>query len=151
MAWVKIPKEHFPVFEAALPLDDRIEVKNMFGGLAAMLNGQMMSGLFATSAMVKVSPADQNALAALGGKPFDPMGNGRVMADTFTLPQAEFDDAARLRGWLEKAHAYVSSLPAKKKKAPAARAVSAKPAVAKEKAAPKKVVAAKKKAAKKAG
>ncbi len=151
MAWVKIPKEHFPVFEAALPLDDRIEVKNMFGGLAAMLNGQMMSGLFATSAIVKVSSTDQTELAALGGKPFDPMGNGRVMTDTFTLPQAEFDDAARLRGWLEKAHAYVSSLPAKKK-APAARAVSAKAAVGKKKAAPKKVAAAKKKAgAKKAG
>ena len=27
------------MFEAALPLDDRIEVKRMFGGLAAMLNG----------------------------------------------------------------------------------------------------------------
>ena len=138
MAWVKIPKEHFPVFEEALPLDDRIEVKSMFGGLAAMLNHQMMAGLFGTSAIVKLAPVDQTAVVALGGAPFDPMGNGRVMADTFTLPQAEFDDRARLRGWLAKAHTYVSTLPAKKKKAPVARAVSAPKKKATAKASPRR-------------
>ena len=52
MAWVKIPQEHLPIFEAALPDDDHIETKRMFGGLAAMLRGQMRAGLFATSALV---------------------------------------------------------------------------------------------------
>ena len=129
MAWVKIPKENFAVFEAALPLDDRIETKTMFGGLAAMLNGQMMGGLFGTSAIVKLGDADQAALTALGGVPFDPMGNGRVMSQTLVLPQAEFDDRTRLAAWLHKARDHVAALPPKK--------ASPKKAIPKE-ASPKK-------------
>ena len=117
MAWVKIPKENHAVFEAALPLDDRIEVKSMFGGVAAMLNGQMLGGLFGTTAIVKLGAERYAALAALGGKPFDPMENGRVMSSTLVLPQAEFDDRARLRSWLLEARDHIASLPAKAKKA----------------------------------
>ena len=113
MAWVKIPHEHHAVFEAALPDDDRIETKKMFGGLAAMLNGQMMAGLFGTTAMVKLSPADCASLARVGGTPFDPMGNGRTMAGTLLLPQPEFEDRARLAGWLRRSRDHVASLPAK--------------------------------------
>ena len=125
MAWVKIPKEHFAVFEAALPDDDRIETKQMFGGLAAMLNGQMMGGLFGLTALVKLSPSDYTALVKKGGVPFDPMGNGRVMAETLVLPASEFEDRKRLAAWLTKARDYVATLPVKKakpKKKPAAKA-----------------------------
>lgn len=121
MGWVKIPTEHFPIFEAALPRDAAIQTKKMFGGLAAMLNGQMMAGLFATTAIVKLAPNDLAELARLGGAPFDPMGNGRTMASTLVLPQSEFADRERLAGWLRKARDYVASLPAK-----AARGASGK-------------------------
>lgn len=138
MPWVKIPKENHAVFEAALPLDDRITVKAMFGGLAAMLRGQMMGGLFGTSAIVRLSDADQAALIALGGKPFDPMENGRVMSQTLVLPQGEFDDRDKLRAWLHKAHAHVGSLPVKPpKKASAKKAATKGPMPVS--AAPKKV------------
>jgi TfoX/Sxy family transcriptional regulator of competence genes len=128
MAWVKIPKENQTVFEAALPLDERIEVKSMFGGIAAMLNGQMLGGLFGTTAIVKLGAERYAALRALGGKPFDPMENGRVMSSAFVLPQAEFDDRARLRAWLREARDHVASLPAKPEKTTPAtkKAVSAK-------------------------
>jgi TfoX/Sxy family transcriptional regulator of competence genes len=115
MAWIKIPKEHHPVFAAALPKDDRIATKQMFGGLAAMLNGQMMAGLFGTTAMLKLAPADYAALVKKGGKPFDPMGNGRPMAATLMLPEREFQDPVRLAGWLAKSRDYVATLPAKSK------------------------------------
>jgi TfoX/Sxy family transcriptional regulator of competence genes len=126
------------VFEAALPLDDRIEVKSMFGGVAAMLNGQMLGGLFGTTAIVKLGAERYAALVALGGKPFDPMENGRVMSSALVLPQAEFDDRARLRSWLLEARDHVASLPAKPKK-PTARPVTKSAAEASpKKASPKK-------------
>ena len=115
MAWVKIPKEHHPVFAAALPDDDRIVTKQMFGGLAAMLDGQMMAGLFGMTAMVKLGPADYAALVKKGGTPFDPMGKGRPMAETLLLPEREFHDRARLATWLAKSRDYVASLPARSK------------------------------------
>lgn len=121
MVWVKIPQEHFPIFEAALPDDPGIEKKKMFGGLAAMLNGQMMAGLFARTALVKLGPADLAELEGLGGTPFDPMGNGRTMSETLLLPEAEFADPARLARWLAKARDHVAAKPPKKKPIRAAK------------------------------
>jgi len=122
MAWIKIPPEHHPLFRAALPKDKRITTLTMFGGVAAKVNGQMFAGLFARSAMVKLSPADQKAALALdGASVFDPMGNGRTMKDTVQLPDSVMEDPEELRGWLAKAFTYTATLPAKKKKKPAAK------------------------------
>src|SRR5258708_32048153 len=83
MAWVKIPKEHHPIFRDALPPGDRrVSVLQMFGGVAAKVNGHMATGLFARSVIVKLGDTDRAAALALdGAAPFDPMGNGRIMAD----------------------------------------------------------------------
>jgi TfoX/Sxy family transcriptional regulator of competence genes len=128
MAWVKIPKENHEVLARALPVDDRLETKAMFGGLAAMLNGHMLAGLFGTSAMVKLGAREHAALAALGGTPFDPMGDGRAMSEALVLPQAEFDDRARLAGWLAKARDHVASLPPKKARSASPKKASPKKA-----------------------
>ena len=144
MAWVKIPKEHHPLFHAALPKDRRVSTLNMFGGVAAKVNGQMFGGLFARSAIVKLSPADQEAALALdGAQYFDPMGNGRLMRDTVHLPDSIMDEPDELRAWLQKALDYTATLPAKKapaKKAPAKTAPAKK---APAKTAPAKTTAAK--------
>jgi TfoX/Sxy family transcriptional regulator of competence genes len=117
MAWVKIPKENHPLFLDCLPRDPRISTVNMFGGVAAKVNGQMFAGLFARSAIVKLSEADQRAALALdGAERFDPMGNKRVMNDTILLPESVMDDLDELRGWLRKAFDHMSGLPAKKAK-----------------------------------
>jgi TfoX/Sxy family transcriptional regulator of competence genes len=143
MAWVKIPKEHHPLFQAALPRDPRVSTVNMFGGIAAKVNGQMFAGLFGRSAIVKLSPADQQAALALeGAELFDPMGTGRVMHDTVLLPETVMDEPDELRAWLGKALDYTSTRPAKKK--PPKTKVTIKEAT------PKKVVA-RKPAAKKSG
>ena len=47
MAWVKVPPENHPIFHAALPKDPRVSTLNMFGGVAAMVNGNIFAGLFA--------------------------------------------------------------------------------------------------------
>ena len=132
MAWTKIPAEHHAVFMDALPKDPRISTVKMFGGLAGMVNGKMFSGLFARSALVKLSAADQQeALALDGSAPFDPMGNGRVMKDTVLLAEEVMDDPQALRDWLRRSFELALTLPAKAAKAekrPAAKRPSAKAA-----------------------
>src|SRR5215467_13109462 len=142
MAWVKIPAEHHPIFQAALPKDPRISIIPMFGGICAKVNGYMMAGLFARSALVRLSPADQKAALGLDGStPFDPMGNGRVMRDTILLPDDVMADPAELRAWLARAFEFTMSLPAKaagKRMAkPAAAKPAAKPRAAKPAAKPR--------------
>jgi TfoX/Sxy family transcriptional regulator of competence genes len=139
MAWVKIPQENHPLFRDALPRDPRVSTVNMFGGVAAKVNGQMFAGLFGRGAIAKLSPADQRAALSLDGAAmFDPMGNGRVMHDTVFLPESVLDEPAELREWLRKALDYTATLPAKTA-SPAKRALAKKSAVA---AQPKKTAAA---------
>ena len=127
MAWVKIPKENHPLFHACLPRDPRVSTVNMFGGVAAKVNGRMFGGLFARGAIVKISSADQQtALAIDGAEMFDPMGNGRIMRDTVFLPESVVAEPDELRGWLVKAFDYTAGRPAKKQRAPAKAARSAR-------------------------
>lgn len=130
MAWVKIPKEHHPIFMDALPMAPDVDVVKMFGGLAAMVGGNMAGGLFARSVVVRLDDAGvQEVLALEGSGPFDPMGNGRSMAGAVMLPEAVMDEADELRGWLMRAIMFARSLPPKvKKPAKAKAAVKAKPA-----------------------
>lgn len=133
MAWVKIPKENHPLFRDCLPRAPRVSTVNMFGGVAAKVNGQMFAGLFARGAVVKISAEDQQvALAIDGAEMFDPMGNGRIMRDTVFLPDAVIDDRDELRGWLPKALDYTAKLPAKKKR-PMPKPAGKRPAGAKPK------------------
>jgi len=134
MAWVKIPKEHHPIFMDALPMAPDVDVVKMFGGLAAMVGGNMAGGLFARSVVVRLDDAGvQEVLALEGSGPFDPMGNGRSMAGAVMLPESVMDEADELRGWLVRAIMFARSLPPRKKK-PKSKAM-AKPA-AKAKARP---------------
>ena len=118
MAWIKIPPEHHPLFRSSLPTDKRISTVNMFGGVAAKVKGRMFAGLFARTAIVKLSPADQKeALSLDGAVPFDPMGNGRVMTNTVQLPDDVMENTEELESWLRRAFDYAVSLPEKQKPA----------------------------------
>src|SRR5688572_23310439 len=127
MAWVKIPKENHPLFHACLPRDPRVSTVNMFGGVAAKVNGKMFAGLFARSAMVKLSPSDARAALALDGASiFDPMGNGRTMRDTVLLPESVMDEPDELRRWMRKALDHTASVTARPRPTATARAAPAK-------------------------
>ena len=91
MAWTKIPKEHHPLFEAALPADARVETLHMFGGVAALVSGHMFGGLWENSAVVRLAEGDLQAVLTMpGGSVFDPMGKGRIMKDMAVLPEPVF-------------------------------------------------------------
>lgn len=121
MAWTKIPKEHHPIFLAALPDDERIVPKVMFGSIAAMVNGNMMGSLWAHSFAVRVGEADYREALALGGQPFDPMGRGNAMHAMVELPESVFRQPAQLRKWLAKALTFTAAMPPKVKKKTKAR------------------------------
>lgn len=124
MAWVKVPPENHPVFRAALPADPRVETQQMFGGVAAKVNGRLFAGLFGRSTMLLLSESDRTeALALKGAALFDPMGNGRVRSDKVMLPESMMGQPSELRRWIARAFEAASQLPAKKaSKAPAKKA-----------------------------
>ena len=133
MAWIKVPPENRPLFLAALPADPRVETKEMFGGIAARVNGNVFAGLFGRSAMVLLPEADRAAALALeGASMFDPMGDGRARSEKVMLPEAFMDDAEELRAWLARAFAAAAMLPPKRAtKGGAAKKPAAKKGAAK--------------------
>ena len=117
MAWIKVPPENHPVFRAALPKDPRVATMQMFGGVAATVNGHIFAGLFGRSTMVWLSEADRAAALALdGASMFDPMGNGRVKSDKVMLPESMMAEPRELRLWIARAFKAAALLPAKEKK-----------------------------------
>ncbi|HEX3775692.1 MAG TPA: TfoX/Sxy family protein [Polyangiaceae bacterium] len=128
MAWVKVPVEHHPVFRAALPKDPRIETVEMFGGIAAKVNGNMFAALFGRSTMILLPEAERStALALEGAAWFDPMGDGRARKDKIMLPEGIMKDPPELRRWLARAYEGALALPAKATQ-PAQAAKAAPPA-----------------------
>jgi hypothetical protein len=117
VSWVKIPKEHHPIFRHALPATPRSVVMPMFGGLAAMVNGNIACALFGRSVMVRLGePELGRAFALEGASVFDPMGRGAPREDKVMLPEELLDDAAELRAWLQRALDHTATLPRKAKK-----------------------------------
>jgi hypothetical protein len=107
------------VFRAALPRDPRVETLQMFGGVAAKVNGHFFAGLFGRSAIVFLGEAERaEALALDGAGLFDPMGDGRARSDKVMLPEDVFHDPDELRQWIARAFAHCAALP-RKTKAPA--------------------------------
>jgi hypothetical protein len=116
MAWIKIPPEHHPIFRDALPKDSRVTTLQMFGGVAAKVNGHIFAGLFGRSTMVWLpEPKRAEALALEGAEPFDPMGNGRK-SDKVMLPERFMEEPEELRRWLKIAFQAAAALPPKVKK-----------------------------------
>ena len=142
MATVKVPAQNQPLFFAALPNDARVETIQMFGGVAAKVNGHVFAGLFGRSAMVLLPEPDRSASLKLEGAAFfDPMGNGRVRSEKVMLPESVMGDAAALRRWLARAFEVAARLPPKTATASKAapRTASAKKTVAKKTVAKKTV------------
>jgi TfoX/Sxy family transcriptional regulator of competence genes len=118
--WKKSPPELVALFEAVLAAEPRAERRAMFGYPAAFANGNMATGLHQDDWMVRLDEAGRAALAAKGGRPFEPMP-GRPMREYVVLPAAVQRDRRALARWVARALDYTSALPPKKKKAKAAR------------------------------
>lgn len=109
----KSPPELVARFEAAaerLPVAQR---RKMFGYPAMFVGGNLVTGLFADSWMIRLSEDDLTELLALpGATPFSPMA-GRTMKGYATLPRDIVADDGALDGWLARAVEFGKTLPAK--------------------------------------
>jgi TfoX/Sxy family transcriptional regulator of competence genes len=99
-------------FQNLVPSEGNVEVKPMFGNLAAFVNGNMFMGLFGSDIGVKLSPTDQEPVRQAGGGDFGPAE--RPMGGYVTLPTSA--DRDQLGKWISSALAYVAALPPKKPK-----------------------------------
>ena len=105
-------------FASLVPDDPRVEIKPMFGNIAAFVNGNMFMGLFGADIGVKLSPDEMAALLAKpGAGPFGPPE--RPMGGYATLPASLSTRSART--WAAKALEHIAALPAKKARASAKR------------------------------
>lgn len=117
MAFPKSPAWLVELFQATAPG----ELRKMFGCPVSFENGQMFAGVFGDGLFVRLGEAERRELLALpGAAPFAPM-KGRPSREYVVLPPAMLEDEEAVSGWMERARAYASALPAKKKKAPRAR------------------------------
>ena len=103
-------------FQALVPDDPGVAVKPMFGNLAAFVNGNMFMGLFGSDIGLKLAAADAaELLAEDGAGPFGPPE--RPMGGYVAMPARWRGSPADAGPWVERALAYVSTLPPKVPKA----------------------------------
>ena len=91
---------------------DRVSERKMFGGLAFMLDGHMFCGVVGDELMLRLGR--EQAEAALGRPNVRPMDfTGKPMAGMVFVAGEGLRGAA-LRRWVERAAAFVATLPPKR-------------------------------------
>jgi TfoX/Sxy family transcriptional regulator of competence genes len=122
--WRKSPPELIAAFKDALPLDPRVEPRQMFGYPCAFVGGNMFTGMHQESLIVRLSESDRaEAISRHGASTFEPMP-GRPMREYVALPARIVASPKDLAAWMARALDYAGGLPPKVKKAeakPAAR------------------------------
>lgn len=88
--------------------------KKMFGGLAFLLGGHLcVSASGQGGLLVRVAPADSDALLAEPGAELMQMGRRAPMAGWIRVAPEAVDDEAALARWVERGVGYARSLPPK--------------------------------------
>ena len=109
----KSPSELVARFDAVAPRFPEAQRRKMFGYPALFVGGNLVTGLFADTWMIRLAEPDLTELLTLpGATPFSPMA-GRTMKGYATLPPDVVADDAALDGWLGRAIAFGKTLPAK--------------------------------------
>ena len=87
--------------------------KQMFGYPAAFVGGNMATGLFADTWVVRLPANEIEPAKAAGARSFEPMP-GKAMKAFVVIPAADVDDDVAIRRWVERGIALAASMPAKK-------------------------------------
>ncbi len=117
--WRKPQAGQVDLFHEAVAGIEGVEVRKMFGFPAAFIGGNMTAGLHQDSVMVRLPDAERAERLAEGWSLFEPMP-GRPMKEYVALPPEVAADVTAVRGWIERAAAYVRTLPPKAPKKPKA-------------------------------
>jgi hypothetical protein len=98
--------------------------KKMFGGVCFLVDAKMVCGLAGPDLMARLGPAQTEA--ALKRPHVRPMDfTGKPMAGYVFVAAAGVRTDAALRGWVDRAVAFVATVPAKKPKRRVTRAAAA--------------------------
>jgi hypothetical protein len=101
--------ERFTAVMAGFPDARR---KKMFGYPAAFVGGNMATGLFADTWVVRLPAEEIEPAKASGASPFEPIP-GKPMKAFVVIPAADVADDAAIRRWVERGLAFAASMPAK--------------------------------------
>ncbi len=114
--WKPAPAKAVAAFETATSGLPGAEPRKMFGYSCIFAKGNMFAGLHEAGMVLRL-PEEQRTefLRLKGAKQFEPMP-GRVMREYVVVPEVLLNSPERLRAWVGKSLAYVSSLPAKPKR-----------------------------------
>jgi hypothetical protein len=86
--------------------------KKMFGGVGFLLNGNMLVGIWKTSLIARLGPEEaEKALEEPNVVEFDI--TGKPMKGWVMVEAEGVESDAQLAGWIERASAFVSTLPKK--------------------------------------
>jgi len=114
--WKPAPREAVAAFETATFGLPAAEPRKMFSYSCVFAKGNMFAGLHEAGMVLRLPEEQREEFLRLkDAKQFEPMP-GRVMREYVVVPKVLLESPERLRAWVEKALAYVSSLPAKPKK-----------------------------------
>ena len=111
-SWRRSPEELKERFEATIVGIEGLEQRQMFGYPAAFIGGNLTTSLHQDSWIVRLPDADLQACLDAGGSAFEPMP-GRPMRGYAALPVDVAADPDLARDWVERAAAYVRTLPPK--------------------------------------
>lgn len=113
--WRKAPPELVDLFHEAVEGIEGLEVRKMFGFPAGFIGGNMTAGVHQDAIMLRLPEDERQARLDAGWSLFEPM-RGRPMREYVALPAEVTADAAETRAWIERAAAYVRTLPPKEAK-----------------------------------
>ncbi len=98
--------------EDALARRQGVTQKKMFGGVAFLLHGNMLVGVWQDSLIARLGPEQgEAALAEEFVRPFDV--TGRPMKGWAMIEPEAIDTDEQLRGWIDRASEFVGTLPRK--------------------------------------
>jgi TfoX/Sxy family transcriptional regulator of competence genes len=110
--WPKAPEELQERFETAVAGIDGLEQRQMFGFPAGFIGGNLTTSLHRESWIVRLPDAQRQERLDVGWAAFEPMP-GRPMRGYVALPDEVAADPDQARIWVERAAAYVRTLPPK--------------------------------------
>ncbi len=103
-------------FESILPDDPRVKVRPVFGNVAALVNGNMFSGVFGNDVFVRLPEGERTQiLKEEDASPLEPMP-GRPMKEYVVLPGAWRRESAKAQEWIIRSFGWASQMPEKRSK-----------------------------------
>ncbi len=111
----KSPQELQDRFTAAIAGVDGLEPRQMFGYPAAFIGGNLTTSLHRDTWVVRLPDDEREARLDGGWTQFEPMA-GRPMRGYVLMPDEVAEDPDQARAWVERAAAYVRTLPPKARK-----------------------------------